>query len=207
MWRTTVALAVAPVWRRTPWAPILAAGLAAGGLLWWRAAADERDLTNFARAVAVALAATAAIVVDDPAESISDATTFGRPRRRALGVALTGGFAAAVWTVVIVVASWVAGADEIAAGSQFVEFTGMCVVGWVVGFGSTAVLGTDGASARASVAVPLVVVASAVLPWTRHRLWEPRDHTAHWLAVIGLCVVIGGWVSRDPARRRAAGRG
>jgi hypothetical protein len=202
MSRSTAVNAAAPVWRRTPSLPIIVAGSATGALLWWQEAVDGDARLVVARGVAVAIAAASAMVVEDPSESISDVTPFGRPRRRLLAVAITGLVAAGTWAAVIGLAARLASTDEMPFGSLSLEFAGLCVLGWTLGYGMVAAFGPDGAGARSTFAVPIVVMCSYVWPWTREHLWESAEHTRNWIALIAVGAAVGSWCSRDTATRR-----
>ena len=84
----------------------------------------------------------------------------------------------------------------------WVEFAGLCVMGWALGYGSIAALGADGAGTRATFAVPVAVVCSLVWPWSRAHLWEPGEHTLSWILLTLVCVALAGWCSRDTAAPR-----
>ena len=205
MSRSTVVNAAGPVWRRTPSLPIVCAGAAIAALLWWRAVAAGDDLLVVARAVGVAIAAASAMVVDDPAESITDVAPFGRSRRRLIAVVLTGVVAVATWAAVVGIATWLAPPSDLRMAPLFVEFIGMCVLGWTLGYGGLALLGGDSA-ARAAFAVPLAVVCSIVMPWSRQRFWEQTDHDRNWMILIVVGVALGAWICRDVAARLAVRR-
>jgi hypothetical protein len=201
VWRVA-ALAAGPAWRRTPSLPIIVAGAATGALLWWRAAASGDELLVVIRAVTVAIAAASAMVVDDPSEAMSDVTPFGRPRRRLLAVGLTGLVATVTWIAAVGIAARLAPAGEVPVGFLFVEFAGLCVLGWSLGYGSLAALGPDGAGARATFAVPLAVTCSFAWPWTHEQLWEPSHHTRNWIVLVVVGAAVSGSLSRDTATRR-----
>jgi hypothetical protein len=201
----TATHAAGPAWRRTPSLPIISAGAATAALLWWRAAVAGDDLLVVARAVGVAIAAASAMVVADPAESITDVAPFGRSRRRLIAVVLTGVVAVVTWAAVVGIATRLAPSSDVRMAPLFVEFIGMCVFGWTLGYGGLALLGGDSA-ARAAFAVPLAVVCSIVMPWSRQRLWEHTDHDRNWMVLIVVGVALGGWISRDVAARSVVRR-
>lgn len=199
---STAANVAAPVWRRTPSLPIIVAGAATGALLWWQAAAGGDALLVVARAVAVAIAAASAMVVEDPSESISEVTPFGRPRRRLLAVALTGLVAAATWATVVGLAARLASTEDLPIGSLSIEFAGLCVLGWTLGYRTVGAFGPVGAGARSTFALPVVVVCSLVWPWAREHLWESAEHTRNWIALIVVSAAFACWWCRDIATTR-----
>jgi hypothetical protein len=119
-----------------------------------------------------------------------------------LAVGLTGLVATVTWIAAVGIAARLAAATEVPVGYLFIEFAALCVLGWSLGYGSIAALGPDGAGARSTFAVPLVVVCSFAWPWTREHLWEPSHHTRNWIALGVVCAAVGGWLSRDTATRR-----
>ena len=200
--------------RRGPWPALGTVAAATAVATWWRARQVDApiDVLVHLRLSAVLIAAAAATCLEDGAEPLTATTPFGRPRRRALAVAITAPAAFALWAVILAVTVLRVGpaaaghAGGWPVGGLLVELGALCGTGWLLGATMIRWSGWRGSAPRAAIALLVLVVLSLLQPRLSDWLWaagpggaEWRDTHLHW-AFVGTVALAGFAVlSRDPA--------
>ena len=204
---------IGAVWRRVPWGPIgVTAGVCAA-FTWIRAVQVEpEDLVMPLRLSAVLLAAAAATCLEDPAETLTATTPFGRLRRRALAAAASTAIVAVIWVVLVGAASRLSsgpvGGSGMPMGGLTIQLIAACATGWLLAAGITASIGWRGSGVRAATGLTISTLLSLAHPDVMTWLWAMpgsgpawRDVHVHW-ALVGIVAGAGATaLSRDPAHR------
>jgi len=202
--------------RRGPWAALGTTAAGAAVATWWRARQVDApsDVLVQLRLSAVLIAAAAATCLEDGAELLTATTPFGRPRRRALAVAITAPAASALWVVILAVTVVLVGpapagqASGWPVGGLLVELGALCGTGWLLGASMIRWSGWRGSAPRAAIALLVLVVLSVLQPRLSDWLWAAGPGGAEWgdahlrWAFVGAVALAGFAVlSRDPAAR------
>lgn len=184
--------------RRVPWrAQIVVAviGTTAVGVIGTRTAVP----LPFVHATLVALAAVAALTIDDSALALTLSLPAARAAQRRRACALAGGVVAAGAVVAVGVAERSAPQQRLPIGSLTLEIIALTVTGWAVGCvladrhhnragGRAAALTTGGAA-----------IATTAAPTTADVLWSAGGRTAPvtWAVIAAAAMTCAWWTSSE----------
>jgi hypothetical protein len=194
--------------RRLPLHAVAAGGALCGAVTAVGAtiAGSPGDLLRLLRIDTALLAAVAALALDDPATSLTGATSVPRRRQRLWATVIIGTATLAAFAAIVLVSGGLLGSlDQLPIAWLATQLLALMAVGWLIAAALADVTGTETPGRHAAGLLFMMSIVTATTPWVSDRLWSQPGNGWHetsraWCVIAGVALFCVAWASPD--RRR-----